>query len=261
MLARRIAVRLESLGLPVRKGVEFAASIGAMGVQFDAVGELAPDQLSQTGRRHLRHILTSHGLSIVGIGFPTRRGFDDLENLETRVAAALRVLPFAHDLGAPIVINAAGKIPEKRDDPKTVHYFESLERIGREAERVGIRFAMETGWDSPEQLAQFLDQMKCFGLAVNYDPGNLLVRGFDVYGGVALLGDRIVGVHVKDVLRSATTVSGYLETRMGEGELDWNRFFAAIEEIHYFGFFTVERETSNDRLDDVSQAVEFLRRF
>ncbi|MFO0946712.1 MAG: sugar phosphate isomerase/epimerase family protein [Planctomycetota bacterium] len=254
-------MRLESLGLPIRKAVEFAARIGAQGVQFDAVGELAPEQLSQTGRRQLKHILSNHGLSIIGIGFPTRRGFDHLEQLEARQAAALRMLPFAHELGAPIVIGTPGKIPDKADDPKSRHFFDALERIGREAERVGTRFALETGWDSPERMVQFFNDMKCFGLAVNYDPGNLLVRGFDIYGGVPLLGDRIVGVHVKDVLRSATTVSGYLETRMGDGELDWNRFFGAMAEIDYPGYFTVERETSNDPLSDVTQAVEFLKRF
>ena len=47
----RIGVRLESLGLPLRRGLHEVERLGVTGVQVDAAGDLSPQTLSQTGRR------------------------------------------------------------------------------------------------------------------------------------------------------------------------------------------------------------------
>lgn len=261
MPAMRIGIRLESLGLPLREAIEMAARLGAKGVQFDAVDELAADQLSQTGRRHLRHLITSHALQISAIGFPTRRGYDSLDKLEARVNQTAKTLLMAHEMGAPMVINHIGAIPEKRDDPKTRHFFESMDRIGAEAERVGSRFAIETGLDSPQRLATFLKEMNRFGLAINYDAANLLAQGHEIYEGVRLLADSIIGVHVKDVARSGSSIAGFKEASVGEGSIDWELLLGAFEEIGYHGYFTIERETNDRRVDEIRKAMEYLTRF
>src|SRR5690606_4805575 len=110
-----VGVRLESLRLPIRSAIPTAARMGASVVQFDALGELSPENLSQTGRRQLLHMIRSHGMSIAAIGFPTRRGYDHLERLETRVQQTVKVLRFAYEMGAGIVVNHIGAIPESRD--------------------------------------------------------------------------------------------------------------------------------------------------
>ena len=48
----KIGVRLESLGVPLRRALQEAERLGVNGVQIDAVGELAPQSLSQSGRGH-----------------------------------------------------------------------------------------------------------------------------------------------------------------------------------------------------------------
>ena len=53
----KIAVRLESLGLPLRRALFEAGRMGVAGIQVDAVGDLSPNQLSETGRREFRNIL------------------------------------------------------------------------------------------------------------------------------------------------------------------------------------------------------------
>ena len=78
----KIGVRLESLGLPFRKAVEEAEKQGAAGVQFDAAGPLAPEALSQTGRREIRHLLRSHNLEASALG----------ESLYSQFLARLAVL-------------------------------------------------------------------------------------------------------------------------------------------------------------------------
>jgi sugar phosphate isomerase/epimerase len=235
--------------------------LGVSGVQFDAVGELSPDELSQTGRRHLKHLLQTYRLEVVAIGCPTRRGYDVLERLENRIAQANKTLLMASQLGAPAVINTVGPIPEDRFESKTLHFFDALSRIGAEALRVGPRFAIETGPESPANLAKFLAEMNCYGLAVNYDPANLLARGHDPYEGAALLGANIVGLHVKDVVRTGTTVSGFKEVPVGRGELNFDRLFAAMFEIDYVGYWTLERETAGRGEAEFAEAIAFLSRF
>jgi hypothetical protein len=58
----KIGVRLESLGLPLRRALTEASRLGVAGVQVDAVGDLAPNNLSQTGRREFLHLLRGHNL-------------------------------------------------------------------------------------------------------------------------------------------------------------------------------------------------------
>jgi sugar phosphate isomerase/epimerase len=248
---------LESLGQPIRQALESAARLGAHGVQVDAAGELAPDQLSQTGRRHLKHLISSYGLELVAIGFPTRRGFDALERLEARVAAAVKTLQLAGALGVPMIVNPLGAIPEERD--KHTHFFDAVDTIHREALRVGSRFAIETGWESPQRLAGFLAERDRTGLAINFDAGNLLARGHNVYEAVTALAAHIIGVHVKDVVRTGATVSGFLEVPLGEGEIDWPRLIGELESIGYHGYYTVEREAGENRLRDVTAAVDYLK--
>lgn len=261
MLGLKLGVRLESLGLPFRKALETAARLGASGVQFDAVGELGPDQLSQTGCRQVRHLLENHRLTLIALGFPTRNGYDTLDRLEARIAKTMKVLALAPQLGTRLVVNHIGKIPEDRSDPKSSYFFDAMDRIGGEGDRVGARFAIETGADDPEKLAEFLKQTRSYAFGVNYNPGNMLVRGYDVYGGVSKLGDRIIGTRIKDVLRSSISVSGFREAPMGEGEVDWERFLGAMAEIEYQGFYTLDRETSDDPIADLSQSIDFFQHY
>ena len=47
---------------------------------------------------------------------------------------------------------------------------------------------------------------------------------------------------------------------LGEGDVDWDSYIAALNEIGYKGYFTIERECGADPTSDIRQAVEFLRR-
>lgn len=233
--------------------------MGAKVVQFDALGDLSPDSLSQTGRRQLLHLVRSHGMSVAAIGFPTRRGYDHLERLDARVEQTLKVLRFSYEMGARLVVNHIGAIPETRD-ARNVHFFESLELIGREADRVGSRFAIETGDNTPQALAKFLSETNQFGLAVNFDPANLFARGHNVYDAVDLLYQWIVGVHVNDVIRSGAGISGASEVPVGQGDLDWEALLGRLVEIEYTGSLIVERESADDAVESIRDAVEYLNR-
>ena len=111
----KIGIRIEALGLPLKARPERSGPPGAAGVQVDAVGDLAPDQLGQTGRREFRNLLHSLNLELSAIGCPLRHGLDVAENLQQRIEYVRRVLTLSYDLGPRIAIVEMPRIP---DEPK-----------------------------------------------------------------------------------------------------------------------------------------------
>src|ERR1051325_9730474 len=114
----KIGVRLESLGLPLRRALREAQRLGVRGVQADAAGDLSPHPLPQTGGGAFRHLLRSHNLELTALGCPLRRGLDSAEDQQQRIDHTKAVLGLSLDLGARVALVQAGRIPEKADDPR-----------------------------------------------------------------------------------------------------------------------------------------------
>ena len=70
----KLGISLKSLALPFRRSLPLAQKLGAQGVELEAIGELTPKNLTQTGRREITHLLRSHDLSVSAIVCPLRRG-------------------------------------------------------------------------------------------------------------------------------------------------------------------------------------------
>jgi L-ribulose-5-phosphate 3-epimerase len=115
----KLGVRLESFGLPFRRALAEAAKFGVPGVQLDAMGDLAPGQLSQTGRRELCHLLRSHNLELTALGCPLRRGLSEARDLQQRLEHVRQVMTLSYDLGPRIVIAEVGPVPESVEPTKT----------------------------------------------------------------------------------------------------------------------------------------------
>lgn len=255
----KLGVRLESLDLPLRKALNAAARLGVSGVQLDAVGELGPANLSQTGRRELRNMLRAHNLELTALGCPLRRGLGETAGLEARLHHIQQVMSLSFDLGAHRVIIQAGPIPSEPDAPAAAQLQESVRTITQAGDRSGTMLLLETGLESGEVMARFLDRFDTGSLAVNFDPANLLVNGFDPYESVRALRGRIVHTHARDA-RLTTASRTAQELPVGHGDIDWLRYLDALEEIDYRGYLVVERENGTDRRADVAAGVEFLRR-
>jgi L-ribulose-5-phosphate 3-epimerase len=255
----KIGIRLESLGLPLRGALAEAARLGVSGVQVDATGALAPNALSETGRREFRHLLRSHNLELTALGCPLRRGLDSAENQQPRIEHVQKMLSLSFDLGPRIVIVQAGAVCEDPKDARMELLRESLQAVTQYGDRVGSTLALETGLEDGQVLAAFLNRFDTGSLGVNLDPANLLLHGFDPYSSVQALGRRIVHTHAKDA-RQASASRAAQEVPLGHGDIDWMKYLAVLEEVEYRGWLTIERETGDNRLADAASGVSFLRR-
>src|SRR5690242_19337702 len=242
----KIGIRLESLGLPLRRALGEAQRLGVKGVQADAAGELSPRALSRTGRSAFRHLLGSHNLELTALGCPLRRGLDSPEDQQQRIDHTRAVLGLSLELGARIAIVQAGRVPEKADDPRAALLTEALGVLGRHGDRIGAVLALETGLESGAVLGAFLDRFDAGGLGVNLDPANLLMSGFDPYESARALRGRVVHSNAKDVRASGASRTAQ-EVPLGRGDIDWTRYLATLEEIEYRGWLTVERARRRPR--------------
>jgi sugar phosphate isomerase/epimerase len=255
----KIGVHLPSLGLPLRRALTETARLGVAGVQIDAAGDLSPGALSQTGRRELRNLLRAHNLELTAIGCPLRRGLDTAEDQQPRLEHVRRVMALSFDLGPHITVVQAGAVPEDANSPQAGLLTEALRDLATHGDRTGVTLALEAGLESGAALAAFLGKFDTGSLAVNLDPANLLLHGFDPYDAVAVLRGRIAHTHARDCRRGSASRT-MQEVPVGHGDIDWLRYLEALEDVEYRGWLTVERETGENRLADVAAGVAFLRR-
>jgi sugar phosphate isomerase/epimerase len=257
MSRHKIGLRAESTGLPIRQAIEFAQRTGAAGIQVDAVGDLSPRVLSQTGQRSFRQMLRAHGLELAALGCPLRHGLDVREGQEERIDYVRAVMSQSSALGARLVVAQPGRVPAEEETSGAMT--EALLAIGHHGDRVGCVLAWETGPDSGEALAKYLAKFDTGGLAAALDPANWLMNGFDPYENAAALAGRVAYSHAKDA-RDVGANRAAQEVALGHGDIDWLRWLDVLREIDYGGWITIVRDSGTDRVRDMTDGVAFLRR-
>ena len=258
MLTIKVGIQLASLRQPFKKALHTAARLGADAVEINARSEIRPRELTQTGIRQLRKMLEDLNLRVCAVGFRTRRGYNVIDDLEQRIEATRQAMRFAYDLGGPVLINHVGRIPDEPEGPEWSMLIESLSDLGQFGQRCGVQLAAETGSEDGAVLARLIDALPDGSLAVNLDPGNLIIHGFSAADATRLLAAHVVHVHAKDGVRDLAQGRG-LEVPLGRGSAEFPELLGILEEQHYRGYFTVEREHPQNALLEVEQAVSFLR--
>jgi L-ribulose-5-phosphate 3-epimerase len=256
----KLGVCLESLGLRLRRALQDVERMGVTGVQVDAVGDLAPKNLSQTGRRQFLHVLRAHNLELAALGAPLRLGLDVTEGQEARIDYVRAVMSLSFELGARRVVVQAGRVPDDVESTARRRLTEALLALGYHGDRTGSVLAVEAGGEPAAVLDQFLASFDTGGLGVALNPAALLINGFDAYESARVLRRWVVYAQAQDARRSLPNRSGQ-EVALGHGDIDWIQYVSVLEEIEYRSWLTVRRDLGNNRLADVADGIKFLRRF
>jgi sugar phosphate isomerase/epimerase len=255
--ALKIGIQTRSLRLPLRRALQIASRVGADGVEIDARTELPPAEMSQTGLRQFQKLLKDLGLGVSVIAFPTRRGYDEPLDLERRVMATQAAMKFAHTLGASVVVNRVGRVPEEESDPRFTALVEVLRGIGAYGERVGARLAAQTGDESGADLARLLAALPEQSIGVDLYPSGLIHHGQSPAEAVTVLGENVLHVHASDAVRDFAH-GQVLNVELGRGAADLPALLGQLEEFNYRGWITIECTTANP-VAEAENAVAFLR--
>ena len=273
-----IGVMLESFRLPTEQAIAKAAAVGAQGIQMYATqGEHSPEQMNAEARRTLLARLHDQGLVFSAICGDLGMGFGNPEKNPGLIEKSKRILELAKDLECSIVTTHIGVVPQDPTHPRYAVMQDACGELAEYADALDAHFAIETGPETSCVLRSFLDGLGSHGVAVNLDPANLvMVTGDDPVQAVHNLKDYIVHTHAKDgvklresdpeviyglkdiedVIREG---AAFREDPLGKGSVPFPSYLAALEEIGYTGFVTIEREVGDDPTADIAMAVDFLR--
>jgi len=261
MTAKRLGVAVDDLGVDPKEGLHQAARLGYGTVELRTCeNEVDPANLSQTGVRHLRKFTETLGLEIAVLSGPTGRGgVGDPAVTEYHVDKTRRILELAAKLSVPVVTVRLDAIPEEPDDRRRRLITEALDHLGEHADKTGTFLAVLAAEHSPLTLRRLLDDLNCPMLRVGYDPGALLIRGYDPIAGVGELAGHIAASHLRDATRGTPATAGR-EVRMGTGQVPFLEYLAALEEGQYTGPHIVRRTDAADPLAEFAAARQYLER-
>ena len=272
-----IGVIVDSFRTDTYTAIKQAAELGANGIQmYSTSGQNSPENLTGERRRALLDYVKSHGLRFSALCGDLGQGFANPEKNPALIEKSKRILDLAKELETDVVTTHIGVVPA---DPTVERYAvmqEACYELSRYADSIGSHFAIETGPEKSSILKAFLDSLGSTGVAVNLDPANLvMVAGDDPVEAVHNLKDYIVHTHAKDgvMLHNAGPdyvygvkpipeelrgVQLYKEVPLGEGSVNFPSYLAALDEIGYRGFLTIEREVGSNPSADIFKAKEHL---
>lgn len=258
-----IAIQTASLKQPFRDALATASRLGAMGVEIDARNELPTREFTDSAARQLRKMLEDLRLNVASCRFQTRRSYDVLEGLDARVDATKQAMRAAAAIRSPFVVNSLGGVLLDAADQQTPsENYDRLRQVltdlGRFGHHVGVMLLAETGSESPRDLCKLLTDLPEGTLAVAYNPGALIVNGFDAREGLLLLRSEIRLVYANDAVRDLARGRG-LNVQLGRGSVDWPDKLSLLEDAGYRGPFVIERQGADDPIKEIGQAVKYLR--
>lgn len=272
-----IGIIIDSFRTDIPTAVKKAAECGAQGIQvYSTRGEMAPENLTAEKRKEFLNLVKDNGLTVSALcGDLGGGGFIHKDLNKERVEKSKRIIDLAKDLETDVVTTHIGVVPSDPNHDRYKIMQEACFELAEYADSINAHFAVETGPETSAVLKGFLDSLNSTGVGVNLDPANLvMVTGDDPVGAVHNLKKYIVHTHAKDgkqlFFRDPEIVYGikkdvivtddsFIEVPLGEGNVDFPKYLAALEEIGYKGFLTIEREVGDNPEKDIKSAVNFLK--
>ena len=232
--------------------------------------ELQAWDFSAVDAGRLRAALEKYGLKLAAVGTSPMQKLDGLfllhEDSAVRAEAEKQAFlqrALCADFGAAACIGKfRGSVSEKPgctwEDLAAV-----LHRIGVEAARLGVTVALEaqnpTNMNHLNTIAEMLEWLRklaepqihlhadTFHMSVTEDdvPASLRNAGALDHGGETAF------IHISDTKRLVP----------GKGELDFDRIFAALEEISYDGFLSPEIRQNPDPETAARECAEYLKKY
>lgn len=274
---------VDLLKMPLNEGIKMAGDLGAEGIQVYAESSICNlFRMSDAELKTLKTLCDDNGLVISAVcGDLGGHGFQLKEENARKIKQTKEIIDIAGKLGCRIITSHIGVIPSKSSDEVYGVMREALAEIGDYAFSKGAFVAIETGPEPAKVLNRFIEDTDSRGVKVNLDPANLvMVLDEDPVTAVEILKKHIVHTHAKDGIhyRKCDPVKVYnafaeggfeklleetgqlfAEVPLGEGQVDWDAYLAALGEIGFDGFLTIEREVGANPVEDIKKAIKFLK--
>jgi sugar phosphate isomerase/epimerase len=254
------------LGFLAREGFEGWApeaickelsKIGYRGVEWSRL-HFDPRKLTPAQLKRLVTAPAEYRMEVSEIHFGVDYVSRDEATRLDRIEATKECIDAAADAGVHTVSLSTGphlwaadhvKIPDEMSEGTAWQMvFDAFDQIVPAAEARQVYLAVEGVWsnlahDFYTTLPLFLRYVTPY-LAINMDPSHGTLCRNDIAWVVHQWGKRIRHAHLKDAAgRPGHDGDTFIFPLLGEGLVDWGAFFAAMRDIGYDGFFSVEFES------------------
>ena len=252
-----VAAQTRCLAGSLKKALHIAAELGCHGVQIEARHELRSADLSETGVRQLRKILSDLNLRVGSVVFPTRRGYANPVDLEPRLEATRQAMGLAALLQSRIFLCNLGIVPTAESVDLRSTLVEALTSLASHGNRIGVQLVAQTTVSDLAELVEFISSLPEGTLSLDLHPARLIARGRSPADFVAAAGRFIAHVHATDGVYDLGSGRG-VEVELGRGSAEFPELIGMLEEHAYRGWLTIERTDSQETISEIANAVRYL---
>jgi sugar phosphate isomerase/epimerase len=247
------------------------AALGYRGVEIMAdVPHAWPAYLLPEQKRAIREALAKNNLAISNVNAfmmhavndPRQKYWHpswiepDTHYRRIRIDHTKRALTLAKELGAPNITTEPGGPVEGRPWGECLKLFvEMLKPVVEHAEKEGVMLLVEPEPDllieTADQYLEFASKISSPFLGLNFDIGHAYCVRDEPPATIRRLGRLIRHVHLEDI--APTRVHHHLIP--GEGAIDFGATLAALQEVGYDGWVTVELYTCHENPDHAARVA------
>jgi sugar phosphate isomerase/epimerase len=184
------------------------------------------------------------------------------EHWGENLLAAQANAALARRLELPLVTLHAGFLPHDPESPLRATMVTRLRQVLDALGAQGVDVGLETGQEDADTLLSVLDELGRMNAGVNFDPANMILYGKgDPVEALRRLAPHVRQIHIKDAIAATTRGEWGTEVPVGEGGVDWREFFAVVREADLDVGFVIERESGEQRIEDVRTAMRIVGGF
>ena len=264
---------------PFEKVIDFAADhefkcveimcwpVGRAERRYGGVTHIDVAALNKKKIETIAEVLKSRGVYISGLGYYPNPLDPDLKQAKYFVEHLKKVIKAAHLLNIPVVNTFIGRDYTQSLNQNFIRFKKTWPSIVSFAEDLGIKIGIENcpmlftddEWPggknmavSPDVWDRMFEIIPSKTLGLNYDPSHMIWQMMDPYQPIYDYKDRLHHIHLKDakVYLNRLNRNGILSTPLtyhspklpGLGDVNWNKFFAALTDIRYRGPICIEVE-------------------
>lgn len=185
---------------------------------------------------------------------------------ETRAARTLEmkeIADFAKMLGCNVVALHIGFVPHDTSDPLYAEILDVTRDVCDHCAGNGQALHLETGQETADGLLQFIGDVERDNLFVNFDPANMILYGTgEPIEALKKVGKYVRSIHCKDGTWADKPGEEWgAEVALGKGDVGFENYLRALDEIGYTGPLTIEREIPSEperQKAEIGQAVDLL---
>ncbi|MHC4698836.1 MAG: sugar phosphate isomerase/epimerase family protein [Planctomycetota bacterium] len=254
-----IGVNVDDFRRGTKEALRLAASLDFHAIELATVqGDVAPRNLTSSGRRHLAHFVDGLGLQMTSLVADTPGlRLTDPQTVAERVERTCQILELAADLKVPVVTASAGAITHPDTGEASPLALEALRRIGEFADTRGTIYAIRPSYEAGDRLVHVLTGLACPSIGVGLDPAAMVMTGANPMARIEQFIEQVVAVQARDGTVGGAERTGH-EAPLGEGDVDWTTLLAVLSAAEYRRPYVLRRSESANPVKDIQYARDTL---